>query len=80
MGPALVTGGDSDQTAPFITSQQCAEAAGMGAGASDNGKQMIAGGMGRYVFNVGACCLTAVGQLFESGTLVETGTSLYYRF
>ena len=39
MGPALVTDGDSDQTASFITSRQCVEAAGR--------KQiMIASGIG----------------------------------
>ena len=42
MGLALVTDGDSDQTAPFIASQQGVEAAGAGVGASDNGKRMIA--------------------------------------
>ena len=46
MGSALVTDGNSDQTALFITSQQCVEAAGTGAGASDNGKWMIVGGIG----------------------------------
>jgi hypothetical protein len=46
MGPALVTYGDSDQTEPFIASRQCVEAAGMRAGASDNGKRMIVGGIG----------------------------------
>ena len=64
MSPAPITDGDSDQTMPFITS-----------GASDDGKWMIAGGIGQ-VFNVGAW-LSAVGQLFESGTHVDTGTSLF---
>jgi hypothetical protein len=48
MGLALVTDGDSDQTAPFIASQQGVEAAGAGVGASDNGKRIIAGGIGLY--------------------------------
>ena len=39
MGPALVTGGDSDQTAPFIACLKCVETAGTGAGASDNGNR-----------------------------------------
>jgi hypothetical protein len=46
MGPALVTDGDSDQTVPFIASPKCAEAAGTGTGASDDGKPMIAGAGG----------------------------------
>jgi hypothetical protein len=45
MDPALVTDGNSDQTVPFIASQQCVEAAGAGAGALDNGKWMIVGGI-----------------------------------
>jgi len=66
MGSALITGGGSDQnqTAPFIANRQCVEAADTGAGASDNGKRMITGGIFQ-VFNVGAC-LSAVGELFES--------------
>ena len=46
MGPELVTNGDSVQTAAFITSRQCVEAAGTGLGPSDNVKRMIAGGIG----------------------------------
>jgi hypothetical protein len=45
MNPALVTDGDSDQTAPFIDSRQCVKGAGVGAEVSDNGKQMIVGGI-----------------------------------
>ncbi len=45
MDLALVTDGDSDQTVPFTTSQQCVEAAGWGAGALDNEKLMIVGGI-----------------------------------
>ncbi len=66
MDPALATDSGSDQTMPFIAGWQCVEAAGAGAGASDNGKQMIVGGIA-WVFDVGAYLSTVI-QLFVSDT------------
>ncbi len=66
MDLALITDCDSDQT---ITSRQYVEAAGGGAGASDDRKWMIVGGIA-LEFDVGTC-LSAVGKLVESGTYVN---------
>lgn len=72
MDLVLTTEGDLDQTAPYIASQQCVEAAGEGAGVLDNQKRMIVGAIG-WGFDIGESW-SAVGQPFGSKIHVETGT------
>ncbi len=47
MNPMLATDGALEQTGTLILSRQCVGAAAAGAGASNNGKGMIAGGVGQ---------------------------------
>ena len=59
MGLALITDGDSDQTAWLVVNWQCVEAAGMGAGVPGNWKGMIASGIGMGSALEPACQLSA---------------------
>jgi hypothetical protein len=71
----LATYSSLDQTATHIAGQKCVKAAGAGAGASNNRKGMITGAVVCQFEQ--SFCWSAVGQLFESKTQVETDTSLY---
>ncbi len=59
MGLALITDGDSDQTAWLVVNQQCVDAAGTGAGVPGNWKGMVAGGIGMGSVLEPACQLSA---------------------
>jgi hypothetical protein len=71
----LTTDGGSDQTTTHIMGQQCVRATGAGAGVPDNGKGVIVGAAGQWFVQLS--CWSAVSQLFESKTQIETGTNLY---
>jgi hypothetical protein len=52
MGPVLATEGEFRQTTTHTASQQCVEANGAGAGASDNGKGTNNGAVGKGFNNL----------------------------
>ncbi len=73
--PVLATGGGLEQTGTHIMSRQYIGAAGVGVGASDNGKGMITEVVGQASRNHPASQQSA--SFFGSWKIVEIGTSFF---